>query len=82
MHLFVKQQFLVGNKTEGIESVYVTSCFEKQVYITKLITDGLAYSLIYLIEKLNVINILNTLIDLIIIDLIHYFLKNNNKCEF
>lgn len=62
---------------EGIESVYVTSYFEKQVYITKLITDGLAYSLIYLIEKLNIIKILNTLIDLI-----HYFLKNNKKCEF
>lgn len=55
MHLIVKQQFLVGNKTEGIESVYVTSCFQKQVYITKLITDGLACSLIFLIEKLIVI---------------------------
>lgn len=55
MHPIVKQQFLVGNKTEGIESVYVTSCFKKQVYIRKLITDGLAYSLIYLIEKLNVV---------------------------
>lgn len=57
MHLIVKQQFnkTVGNKTEGIESVFVTSCFKKQVYITKLITDGLAYSLTYLIEKLNVI---------------------------
>lgn len=55
MHLIVKKQFLVGNKTEGIESVNVTSCFEKQVYITKFITDGLACNLIYLIEKLNVI---------------------------
>lgn len=55
MHLIVKQQFLVGNKTEGIGSVYLTSCFEKQVYITKFITDELACSLIYLIEKLNVI---------------------------
>lgn len=42
MHLIAKQQFLVGNKTDGIESVYVTSFFEKQVYITKFITDGLA----------------------------------------
>lgn len=56
MHLIVKQQFLVGKKTEGIESVYLTSCFEKKVYITKFITDGLACCLIYLNEKLNVIN--------------------------
>lgn len=55
MHLIAKQQFLVGNKTDGIESVYVTSFFEKQVYITKFITDGLAWSFINLIEKLNVI---------------------------